>query len=340
MMFYKKSLFVVLLFLVVVDFNVVVDARKRKFSKKSKSSKSIIDVDVDVNCSNSDSKSSKKNKGAVTRRQRIFKKYDFREGTNIIRGGLYSLLTPPPKLFLLSEFYTTNGQCFEDNGYFCLQKCESNELPDCTVVTVLNYLQLQDPFFECRFYNGNIENQPVFTDEFERPQIFYNTYTLKSLPTPSVFNASVIAGPGSSDFNTYIFPAIFCVATKGTFNPALFNITAAVVCEECTTVFLRNLVIGTGVSGCDFTAKNVCTDGLLVGGQDSACGDVCGSVVGCDEFVRTGALATVGQSPVPVDDGQEFGCLTRDVYDPQEEAVLPEYTCPPGINVIDLNLDV
>jgi len=319
---------------------------KSKSSKRGKSSKKSTDFIL---------KCSKSGKSTLPKKaERIRNKYDFYENTEIITDGLYQVLDPVPPLQLGTSFFFSDELCPEDVELECLERCfEANDNnPGCTTVNVIvNLVRGMDrdffPFLNPNglfktgcIYSKFVENAQAAAAPFPRFPVNFtkNAWSLRSVPSLLVYDPAVLVAPvvnvsaGSADWNKFISPAVGCVGSKN--GTAPFELALTEICSTCINTATRVVVEETGRANddCGAIANFICADGELFGGEDSKCSDVC---FGCDKDSRIAALVSLGQAITfvsPGSDSNENGCLVRGIFDPQVNGILPDFTCPPGVN--------
>jgi hypothetical protein len=261
----------------------------------------------------------------------LLDKYEKFPETNLAAGGLYETLDPPVQQRLCRKKRFIDGLCPADAELTCLQECD--DLPECTAVSALFFetgsSENDGPFSICLDYNGAIANAPLFAVPYDTAALAFpgsaksvTSYRLKSSQPIPQFDASLIIPfsatfpAGSPDFQEYFAPALGCVAT---INP----------CIDCINNYLVDIA-----KSCTAAVAFACNGDLF--GINGLCAEKCGPLEECKPLLEKAVLATAGQSYSLLEDGQNapgslpyLGCITRDVFDPALNAILPPYTCPP-----------
>jgi len=271
--------------------------------------------------------------GTIQKENSVVNFFTKNEEFTIVAGGVYNLLASPPKLLVGRAFYSASKRCTGDAEYFCYEKCK-NEIPDCTAVEVVDFFKEEffgdgDAEYLCQFYNGQVKNAPIFKDDLSsvRRGKLTNIYFQSDVLGPQLFVPSNITNfdpeflkfpeiDGTQDFLDFVGPAFLCVAISG---------KDPILCDQCikdNTNPLRQ--------SCTDLVKFFCTDSGLADPINGKCQEECFSGNTCLAAVQTASLATIGQTVFDSPEGNfdEGGCLTRDVFDPQIDAVVAPYTCP------------
>lgn len=93
-------------------------------------------------------------------------------------------------------------------------------------------------------------------------------------------------------------------------------------CNACITQVLFN------IQGCSGVVQSICN-----GDADKVCAEVCRPPV-CTPLNQQALLVFTGQPSAGVQDtgegetGTVFGCITRNIFDPASNDLVPPYACP------------
>jgi len=267
-------------------------------------------------------------KGLKQKDLELFDKYDALPNTNLVSGGVYSLLDPPIAQRISLERILYDRPCTKTNAFLCLEKCE--ETPGCTGISAgFDADAVENPLGICRLYNTEFSTEP-FGRKAPAQAIELDfaglgspknvqevtSYILKGTPTPPAFVPTNIT-TGTPDFFKYILPAAECVGLSG---------SSIEACNKCAI----QTITQSKITGCDGLLEAVC--GGTIFGKNGTCSDVCGAEKGCTSSLETFGLAFFGQpyqTNATLGAGLLYGCITGPILEPTSpDGFFPANVCP------------